>query len=354
MRRTQITREPMPYGNVLIVDDVETNIYVARGLMAPYGLNIDSAESGFAAIEKIKTGSVYDIVFMDHMMPKMDGIEATRILRELGYDRPIVALTANAVAGQADIFLGNGFDDFISKPIDVRQLNVVLNKLIRDKQPPEVIEAARKQAEVKKDQAAASDNAPQQKPAISQRFAEVFARDASKSIVALEAINGKQGQYNESDIRTYIIHVHGMKSALGNIGKMELSAVAMKLETLARDGDVKAIASETTAFIDSLKALVEELVPTPKTEAKPESSGTDGGAAGDTAGEDSEDCREKLLAVKAACEEYDENTAENIIAELKQKPLSQPAKELLGAIADHLLHSDFDEIVEAINKFTEK
>ena len=147
MKRAQLTREPMPYGRVLIVDDVETNILVAEGLIALYGIHVESVDSGFGAIEKIKNGSVYDIIFMDHMMPKMDGIEATSIIRSLGYERPIVALTANAVVGQADIFFRNGFDDFISKPLDIHLLNTVLNKLIRDKQPPEVIEAARRQAE---------------------------------------------------------------------------------------------------------------------------------------------------------------------------------------------------------------
>jgi CheY-like chemotaxis protein len=139
LRNVQISREPMPYGNVLIVDDVDTNIYVAKGLMAPYDLVIDSADSGFAAIEKIKNGNKYDIIFMDHMMPKMDGIEAAKHIRDLGYTEPIVALTANAVTGQVEIFLENGFDEFISKPIDIRQMNTVLNKFIRDKQPPEMI-----------------------------------------------------------------------------------------------------------------------------------------------------------------------------------------------------------------------
>jgi CheY-like chemotaxis protein len=140
----QIVREPMPYGKILIVDDVETNLYVAKGLMAPYGLSIDTAESGYETIDKIKAGKVYDIIFMDHMMPRMDGIEATKELRKIGYTPPIIALTANAMAGQAEMFLLNGFDDFISKPIDIRQLNMALNKHIRDKQPPEVLEAARK------------------------------------------------------------------------------------------------------------------------------------------------------------------------------------------------------------------
>ncbi|MDR0464610.1 MAG: PAS domain-containing protein, partial [Treponema sp.] len=137
MRNAQIIQEFMPYGRVLIVDDVETNLYVARGLMAPYGLSLDAVTSGFDAIDKIRAGSKYDIIFIDHLMPRMDGIEATKLIRSLGYKQPIVALTANALAGQAEIFLKNGFDDFISKPIDIRQLNSVLNKMIRDMQSPE-------------------------------------------------------------------------------------------------------------------------------------------------------------------------------------------------------------------------
>ncbi|WP_461252343.1 response regulator, partial [Treponema sp. R8-4-B8] len=140
----QITRDYMPYGRVLVVDDVETNIYVARGLLAPYGINVDTALSGFEAVDKIREGRLYDIIFMDHMMPRMDGIEAVKIIRSFGYNEPIVALTANALAGQAEIFMNNGFDDFISKPIDIRQLNGVLNKLIRDKQSQETLEDANK------------------------------------------------------------------------------------------------------------------------------------------------------------------------------------------------------------------
>jgi len=81
------------------------------------------------------------------MMPKMDGVETTKKIRNMGYTGTIVALTANAVAGQSEVFLESGFDDFISKPIDVRQLNSILNKRIRDKQPAEVLEAARAEAE---------------------------------------------------------------------------------------------------------------------------------------------------------------------------------------------------------------
>jgi PAS domain S-box-containing protein len=138
----RIVREYMPYGSVLIVDDMEPNLYVARGLMFPYGLSIETAISGTEAISKIKNGAKFDIIFMDHFMPGMDGIETVKIIREFGYTRPIVALTANAVVGQADMFMENGFDGFISKPIDIRQLNATLNKLIRDRHPAETVEAA--------------------------------------------------------------------------------------------------------------------------------------------------------------------------------------------------------------------
>jgi len=138
-----ILQEFMPYGKVLIVDDVETNLHVAEGMLSPYGLNIETATSGIETIEKIESGKSFDIIFMDHMMPDMDGIETVRRIREWEFAKqtpkqsgfvrtPIVALTANALVGNAEMFKQNGFDDFISKPIDLRQLNTILIKYIRD------------------------------------------------------------------------------------------------------------------------------------------------------------------------------------------------------------------------------
>jgi CheY-like chemotaxis protein/anti-sigma regulatory factor (Ser/Thr protein kinase) len=129
----QVVPVPMPYGKVLIVDDVRINLLVAEGLMQLYKLNVETATSGFLAIDLIKSGKTYDIVFMDHMMPQMDGIEATQQLRALGYTGIIVALTANALVGNEEMFLNNGFDGYISKPIDTRQLDNLLNKFVRDK-----------------------------------------------------------------------------------------------------------------------------------------------------------------------------------------------------------------------------
>jgi YesN/AraC family two-component response regulator len=268
------------------------------------------------------------------MMPKMDGIEATKIIRDMGYSHYIVALTANAVAGQAEIFLGSGFDDFISKPIDVRQLNNVLNKLVRDKQPPEVIEAAQKQAEAKKEQLIESEL----KSGVDPQFAKLFVQDANKSLSVLDEIN-KKGEYDDEDLRTYVIHTHGMKSALANIGIMDLSAIALKLEMLGRDANIEVIISETPKFLDSLRLITEKL--TPKDES----------GISDKKDEDPVHLREELLAIKATCEEYDETTAEKIIAELKLKTWSQATSEMLDAISEHLFLSDFDEAVNVIDKF---
>jgi len=143
IKRFAFTPEPMPYGRVLVVDDVEANLYVAKGLLSFYHLNIETCNSGHEAVNKIKAGNVYDIVFMDYMMPGINGIEAMHKIRDTGYTHPIVVLTANAMIGQAEEFIKSGFDSFISKPIQTKYLNTILIKFIRDKQLPEVIEAAK-------------------------------------------------------------------------------------------------------------------------------------------------------------------------------------------------------------------
>ena len=134
-KRKNLIPEPMPYGRVLVVDDVDINLLVVEGILAWYEISVETAQSGLEAIEKIEAGEVYDIIFMDHMMPDMDGIEATKVLRGMGYTYPIVALTANALVGQAEKFLRNGFDGFLSKPIQTECLNSLLHKYVKDRHP---------------------------------------------------------------------------------------------------------------------------------------------------------------------------------------------------------------------------
>jgi CheY-like chemotaxis protein len=336
-RAPQIIREFMPYGKILIVDDVESNLYVARGLMSPYGLSIETAASGFEAINKIKGGATFDIIFMDHFMPKMDGIEAVKIIRELGYARPIVALTANALVGQADIFIKKGFDGFLSKPIDIRQLNTSLNKLIRDKYPPEVVETARRQAlRVNMAKHAAGETDPASDPELT----EIFSRDAKKAIARLNAICANTYR-RADDIRQYVIDVHAMKSALANIGETRLSAVAFKLEQAGRAGDLAIMMTETPAFLDALRETIEKNI------SKEDDA--------DAAKEDSEGDRvyliEKLLTIQKACEEYNEIAANAALAELGQRKWARSTKELLDTISEYLLHSDFEEAADAARDY---
>ena len=124
----------MPHGKVLVVDDVEANLYVARGLISRYDIKVETVTSGIEAIAKIKSGKVYDIIFMDQMMPELNGTEATKIIRSYNYTNPIIAFTANALVGKAKEFLENGFDGFISKPIQSSHLESILYKFIGNKQ----------------------------------------------------------------------------------------------------------------------------------------------------------------------------------------------------------------------------
>ena len=327
IERAKIVFEPMPDGRILVVDDMETNLYVAKGLLAPYRLKVATVKSGFDAIDKIKEGCEYDIVFMDHMMPKMDGIEATKIIRELGYTRPIVALTANAMSGQADMFLENGFDDFISKPIDIRQLNSVLKKFVRDRQPPKVSKAV---------QQLNSDHKEELKnsvamPLIEPQLAEAFVRDASKAVAVLEAICEKRGVYNDKDIEMFTINAHGIKSTLANIGELKLSAAASKLERAGREKNTDVMLNETPVFLKKLREIIEKYMPPKEKEGK------------ETEAPDYAYLREKLLIVQKSCLTYDKKTAKAEITELRQKTWLPPIKELIGTIAEHLLHSDFEE-----------
>ncbi|MCL2801828.1 MAG: ATP-binding protein [Treponema sp.] len=352
-KRGQIVRDPMPYGKVLVVDDIETNLYVAVGLMKLYKLQITTAMSGQEAIDKIKEGNVYDVVFMDHMMPEMDGIETTKRIRSWeeeiagGSENslnesvefpketpsnnrdspariPIVALTANAVAGQADIFLQNGFDDFISKPIDIRQLNAVLNKFVRDKQPPDIIEAARKDNNYK----------TTAEPEADTLLLDSFIRDAQKTVTWLR----EQSSHfdNEEVIRKFTIITHGIKSSLWNIGETLLSGAAFNLEKAGREQDIEFIKTESPGFIDSMQVLLEKL------EIK------------QTKYSESEDTAElysKLNTIRDICSDYNRKGAIDVIAGIRI--YTKETKIVLDKIMDHIIHSEFEEAQNAAEEYAD-
>jgi CheY-like chemotaxis protein/anti-sigma regulatory factor (Ser/Thr protein kinase) len=332
-RRAQFKRDYMPYGKVLIVDDVESNLYVGKGLMAPYGLTIDTASGGLAAIEKIKSGKVYDVIFMDHMMPKIDGIEAAARIRALGYTRPIVALTANAVVGQADVFLQNGFDGFISKPIDIRQLNAILNKLVRDKQPPEVIENAR---QVKSDY----DAANRRGAGAARELLVAFARDAGNVMQILESSAKNLNELSDDDMRLFTISVHGMKSALLNIGEEDLARTALALEEAGKTGDKNAAAAQLDGFIRDLREIIAK--------AEAENGNIKNLPLKD---EDPQYLREQLAVIAAACKNYDEDLIDETLEKLREMRWAAPTYKMLDKIAELVLSSDFNGAAEVCARF---
>ncbi|MCL2854674.1 MAG: response regulator [Defluviitaleaceae bacterium] len=234
--------EPMPYGSVLVVDDVEANLYVAKGLLSFYDLQVDTCESGQAAINKIKQGNVYDIIFMDHMMPVMNGTEAKRALREMGYSQPIVALTANAIIGQAEEFIKEGFDDFVSKPISRKSLHAVLLKYVRDKQPRHVIEAARAATRNTEKLAIDVDNF-QSGSELQNKLRKDFA--TTQQHTHKDICDAIQAQ----DLPRAHLLVHSLKGLAGLIHEGELTKIASKIERQLSEGKLP-----ESALLDSLKA----------------------------------------------------------------------------------------------------
>jgi PAS domain S-box-containing protein len=320
VKRAQLVFEPMPYGGVLVVDDVESNLYVAKGLLSPYQLSVETVMSGYEALEKITQGKTYDVIFMDHMMPQMDGLETTQKIRAFGYSGAIVALTANALAGSDEIFRQNGFDGFISKPIDLRQLNGILHKFIRNRHPEK---AKRQKPETP---------ARTERPGITPELMRIFRRDAGKAAATLrESLAG-------GDIKLFTTTAHAMKSALAYIGESEASRSALALESAGHEGDTDFIAANADGFIKRLEALAESPPPAEAAEAD--------------AAEDTAFLAEQLQIVKSACEGYDDAAAYAALDRLKENAWKPKTAAALKEIRDALfLHSDFDGAAERAGAF---
>jgi CheY-like chemotaxis protein/HPt (histidine-containing phosphotransfer) domain-containing protein len=307
--------EPMPYGKVLVTDDVFTNLEVAKGLMKPYGLEVSTASSGREALEIVeKNKSGFDIIFMDHMMPEMDGIETVEIMRGMGYKGIIVALTANAVLGADKIFKEAGFDDFISKPINTEILDDMLKKYIRDKQPAHVLAEA---AKIKPQIVEESEKIC----GIPVKVAEMFRKDAAKAIAVLKETAAK------GDLKSLVITAHAMKSALANIGEAEISSLAKELEFAGREDNSYLLEEKTPVFIEKLDEIIAKLTPISTKE---------------NVEEDTRLVKEKAKAICAACDDFDSPLINEILKELENFSLKPETKKTLSEISENILFSDFD------------
>jgi signal transduction histidine kinase/CheY-like chemotaxis protein len=251
-----------PNAKVLIVDDLPVNFRVAHGLMAIYEMQIDCAESGPEAVEKAQSQQ-YDIIFMDHMMPGMDGMEATAAIRALEGDYfknvPIIALTANAVSGMREMFFENAFSDFLSKPIELGKLNEILENWIpKDKRQA----VPSKMKNLKSNNQTNVENLPNIEgvdlsvgllrvggsEANYRNLLDFFMHDVKKRLPLLQ-------KPTPDDLKTFTIHVHALKSALANIGALALSESAAMLEEAGHRGDISFISEHLNNFRIGLSSL---------------------------------------------------------------------------------------------------
>jgi len=253
-----IIKYTYPGVRILIVDDLTTNLKVAEGLLAPYNAKIDTCLSGIQAIEMIKHVH-YDLVFMDHMMPEMDGIEATALIRTWEKDEtsssiPIVALTANAVAGMREMFLKKGFNDFLAKPIDVSRLDEILKRWI-----PEEKREIKISAKADNENILFSISGVDTVKGISRTGGTVenyfavltmYRTDAEERLSILKNIP------DAASLSLFTTHVHALKSASASIGADNVSIKAAELEAAARAADFRLIGDKLNDFTADLEYLI--------------------------------------------------------------------------------------------------
>ena len=260
-----------PHANILVVDDNDLNLKVAKGLLKLFHINIDTADSGKEAIQKVSDKD-YDIVFMDHMMPEMDGIETTQAIRKMGdkYEKlTIIALTANAIQGAKEMFLASGFDGFVTKPIEMRKMSHTLydflprKKIIEhDLSDIEGNEENTDDSNIDEDFLAALGNIPGVNteiglsrfvgmPNVYREMVELFYRKIPNESDRLEYF------LNTNDLNSFAVLVHSIKSSLSTLGVMELSDKALGLEEASKNGHLEHCKEFFPALLDGLRSLHE-------------------------------------------------------------------------------------------------
>ena len=316
---SKIERIQLPRARVLIVDDVPTNLDVARGLMKPYGMKVDFASSGPEAIRAIRAGKVrYDAVFMDHMMPEMDGVEAVRIIREeIGTEYaeniPIIALTANALAGNEELFLSKGFQAFLSKPVHIDRLDAVIRQWVKADNSEQITDNNEESASVVRCslltvncQVAAVDL---------ERGIRLFGGDwdAYWGVLRSYAANTpllleKMKVVTAEGLPDYAVTVHGVRGSSYSIGADGIGGRAEALEKAAGSGDFAFVSGNNAGFIRDTFRLLSELEDMIAKTGAPEAD-----AVKPRRGELDRAVLSRLLA---ACDQYDTDGIDRAMAEI--------------------------------------
>jgi CheY-like chemotaxis protein/nitrogen-specific signal transduction histidine kinase len=341
-----------PKARVLIVDDINTNLKVAEGLMLPYKMHIDLRLSGIEAIETVKVNS-YDLVFMDHMMPEMDGIEATKLIRKMGKENPhyaslpIIALTANAISGTKEMFLSNGFNDFLSKPIDMVKLNTILTKwLPKEKQEKQELNAV--VAETNNSEAAEIKIA-----GVDVKKGISMIGGTLKSYMQTLAVFHKDGLQKIDEIKNsletgnyplYATYVHALKGALANICASGLSESAKALELAWKKKDVAFIRSNNTQFLIDLETLLSNL----------EDALSSGNNTEYKAFVDIELLRSELNMLREALESLNSATIDKTVDCLREFSQADGVGSGIENILQSVLIGEYDEAVAMIDTLMKK
>ncbi|MDR0910229.1 MAG: response regulator [Spirochaetaceae bacterium] len=242
-----------PSARVLIVDDITTNLRVAVGFVSAYGIEIDTASSGEAAVSKIlhsaEDGKPFDLILMDHMMPGMDGIEATGKIREFNKTVPIIALTANAMAGMKEMFLKKGFNDYLSKPINLSQLNQIMEQWIPNEKKEKnhstntAAEAVREAdnahsaMQIQNIPGLNYDEALQRMGGRSDIYEDVLKTFVGDLAATLDYLETNLNANDEKALGNFAIKVHGLKSSLYQLGFNTLGDAAFEMEKASKAGD---------------------------------------------------------------------------------------------------------------------
>jgi signal transduction histidine kinase/CheY-like chemotaxis protein len=382
-RNEKLARVYIPYARVLVVDDVATNLDVARGILKPYGITVDCVTNGQAAIDVIRAGEpAYDAIFMDHMMPGMDGIEATRIIREeIGSDYaksiPILALTANAIAGNDEMFLKAGFQAFLTKPIDIMVMDGAVRRWVRNKEKEEawLEENGQTQGERRLgverrsgvdrrkggDRRASQGGGMAEPASKAPLFANAkiegldielgIARFAGDEDIYMDVLRSYYENTPElletlagtdiSDLPSYAVTVHGIKSSSRSIGAESVGSKAEALEKAAKAGNSDFVNAENGGFVEEARALLVEIG---KFFDSYSDSPLQRKASPDA---------EALSKLLGACEAFDMDSADEAMDEL-EKYTYESGGELIGWLRKQLDVLDFNGMAERLRGATDQ
>jgi CheY-like chemotaxis protein/HPt (histidine-containing phosphotransfer) domain-containing protein len=332
---------------VLVVDDIVTNLDVAAGILGSYHLHVDCLTNGQAAIERIKSGTpVYNAIFMDHMMPGMDGIEATDRIRALGTEYakkiPIIALTANAIKGTEKLFLEHDFQAFITKPIDLIEMDSVLRKWVRDESVDEVvIDGELSETDLLTEKLIIEIPGVDTKKGLSLYAGakDIYLPMLRSYVHNTPKVLEKLRLVSAENLHDYVITVHGLKGTSAAIGAEQIRSAALELENLSRAGDLQGVLAKNDKLIADTQVVVanvtEWLDKNDIHELKLRLKAPD---------------RELLVKLRENCENYDIDSIEEVMSELEKNDYEEDA-ELITWLREKI---DISRMGEAAKRLEEQ